>query len=196
MPHEKFDVAHLERLNDRSRLDDTPPAILWEALGNPSPDTIVEIGAGTGLFACSFADLAPTATVYAADIEPSAVRWMIEHRAPSMCARLKPILSRETAVPLPTGEADIVAMINLHHELMDPVESYREALRIARIGGQLLVVDWAPDSSELGPPQHVRSTAEQIAEVARTVGFDDIAIHPGLRHHSVVTARKPVICSL
>ena len=196
MPHEKFSVAHLERLNDRGRLEYLPPEAMWEALGEPSPQTIVDVGAGTGLFACFFADLAPEATVYAADIEPEAVRWMIEHRPQSMCSRLKPILSRESAVPLATGEADLVVMINLHHELVDPAESYREALRLARIGGQLLVVDWAPDGEELGPPQRIRSSAEQIAEVLRSVGFDEIVVHAALPHHSMVTARKPVVCSL
>ncbi len=37
MPHEKFSVAHLERLNDPGRLETLPPAVMWEALGNPSP---------------------------------------------------------------------------------------------------------------------------------------------------------------
>jgi hypothetical protein len=34
MPHEKFDVAHLARLNDPDRFETMPPEIMWEALGN------------------------------------------------------------------------------------------------------------------------------------------------------------------
>lgn len=196
MAHEKFNIAHLEKLNDPGRLDDMPPTAMWEALGDPSPHTIVDIGAGTGLFACKFAELAPEATVYAVDIEPAAVRWMIEHRPESLCARLQPLLGREHAIPLVTGESDLTVMINLHHELVDPVDSYREALRLTRIGGQLLVVDWMPNDDPKGPPQHIRASAEQIGAVARAVGFDDIAIHPPLRRHSLVTARKPAICGL
>lgn len=196
MPHEKFSIAHLERLNDPARLEYLPPAVMWEALGNPSPGTIIDIGAGTGLFACHFADLASGATVYAVDIEPAAVRWMLEHRSPEMGSRFRPLLGRESAIPLATGEADLVVMINLHHELIDPIDSYREALRLTRIGGRLLVADWAPNDEDLGPPQRVRATAEHIAEVARTVGFGEITIHPALQYHSLLTARKPDICSL
>jgi len=196
MPHEKFSIAHLDRLNDPARLEYLPPELMWEALGNPSPATIVDIGAGTGLFACRFAELAPAATVYAADIEPAAVRWMHEHRPESLCARLQPLLAAESAIPLPTGEADLVVMINLHHELIDPIASYREAIRLTRIGGQLLVADWAPNDIEMGPPQTVRASAEQIADVAGTVGFDRITVHPPLRYHSLVTAYKPEVCSL
>ena len=196
MPHEKFNLAHIDRLNDPARLEDTPPAVLWEALGNPTPQTIIDVGAGTGLFACQFAGLSPEATVYAIDIEPAMVRWMLEHRSPALCSRLQPLLGKESAVPLTTGEADLVVMMNLHHELVDPHASYREALRLTRIGGQLLVVDYAPDGQEPGPPHHIRVAADQIADVARAVGFDEVTVHPPLPRHSLITARKPVICSL
>ena len=90
-----------------------PPAAMWEALGNPSPQTIVDVGAGTGLFACWFAEAAPDATVYAIDIEPAMVRWMLEHRHPSLCSRLQPLLGKESAIPLATGEAETGAILLL-----------------------------------------------------------------------------------
>jgi SAM-dependent methyltransferase len=196
MPHEKFDMANLEYLNDEARLESLSPTLMWEALGNPDPQLIVDVGAGTGLFACQFAELAPRADIYAVDIEPRAVRWMLQNRPAAACARLHPVLGAESAVPVATGEADLVVMINLHHELICPVDNYREAARVLRIGGQLLVVDWVPDADPAGPPQHIRSTAEQIAEVVSAVGFEEIALHAGLPRHSMITARKPAVCSL
>jgi len=195
MAHLKFDVAKLERLNDVARFDDLSPDAMWAALGNPSPRTIVDIGAGTGLFACRFAELAPGAEVYAVDIEPTMVRWMMEHRPQSICDRLHPLLARETAVPLGTGEADIVVMMNLHHELADPQGSYREALRLLRIGGQLLVADWAPGGTS-GPPEHVRVSAGEIGAMLDTIGFDSITSHDSLPKHSLITAAKPAVCGI
>jgi SAM-dependent methyltransferase len=139
--------------------------------------------------------MAPDAEVYAVDIEPTMVRWMMEHRPASLCRRLHPLLGRETVIPLGTGEIDLAVMINLHHELADPQASYRDALRVLRIGGQMLIADWAP-GGESGPPQHVRATAEQIAEMLTAVGFEDVVMHPGLREHSLLTAKKPAICAL
>ena len=196
MPHEKFDIAKLEQLNDPSRFEYLPPELMWSALGNPQPRTIVDIGAGTGLFACGFAGLAPDSIVYAVDIEPAAVRWMHENKPAAGCPQLRPLLGSEHAVPLATGEADLVVMLNLHHELVDPVASYREALRLTQIDGQLLVADWMPSDETDGPPQHVRVSAEQIAEVVKSVGFEDVVIHAGLARHSLVTARKPIVCGL
>ena len=190
MAYEKFDIAHLERLNDESRFESLPPDIMWRALGDPTPRTIVDIGAGTGLFSCRFAEMASEANVYAVDIEPAMVRWMMEHRPQYLCERLHPVLGRETAVPLATGEADLAIMINLHHELADPQGSYREALRVLRVGGQLLVADWAPSDEQTSPPQDVRASPELIAEMLSTVGFESVVSHPHLPRHSLLTARK------
>lgn len=196
MAHQKYDVAKLERLNDESRLDYLIPEVLWEAAATPNPATIVEIGAGTGLFARRFAQFAPEAQIYAVDVAPAMVRWMFANRPPELSDRLHPMLSSETAVPLPTGEADLVVMINVHHEFVDPRSGYREALRLLKIGGTLLVADWLPGNTEGGPPQHVRSTAEQITEIVSAVGFEKVRVHEGLPRHSLITACKPAVCSL
>ena len=38
-----------------------------------------------------------------------------------------------------------------------------------------------------GPPMHVRASAETIAEMLESAGFTDVAVHPGLRWHTLVT---------
>lgn len=196
MPYEKFDVAKLDRLNDPSRFEYLDPETIWRAAGATDPHVIIEIGAGTGMFACRFAELAPNAEVYAVDVEPTMVRWMFEHRPSALSGRLKPTLSRETVIPLPTGEADVVVMINVHHELADPTSTYREALRLLRIGGSVVIADWAPGDTPGGPPQHVRVPAEEIATLLAKVGFADTAVHEGLPKHSLVSAHKPTVCAL
>lgn len=196
MPHHKFDISRLERLNDSGRFESLPPDVMWQALGNPSPKTIVDVGAGTGLFACQFADRAPEAQVYAVDTEPTMVRWMLEHRPLHLCDRLHPLIGRESAIPLGSGEADLAVMINLHHELVDPRSTYREVLRILRIGGQLLVVDWTPGDEPDGPPQSIRASAESIEGMLSSAGFEPVTIHPDLPRHSLITASKPAVCAL
>ena len=124
------------------------------------------------------------------------VRWMLDHRPAELSRRLQPVLASETNIPLPTGEADLVVMLNLHHELADPISSYREALRLLRIGGTILIADWKPEDTGGGPPQHVRATGEQIAADLSRVGFDQIRHHDSLTKHSLITACKPAVCGL
>lgn len=194
MPHEKFDLAKLERLNDEARFEYLDPGTIWAAAATPDARTIIEVGAGTGLFACRFAELAPHADIYAADMEPVMIRWMFQHRPAALSGRLHPVLSEETKVPLPTGEADLVVMINVHHELADPQASYREALRLLKIGGTVLIADWRPGDTGSGPPQSVRASAEDISAILSAVGFLDVVQHDGLAHHSLLTAQKAAVC--
>ena len=191
MAHQKFDVSKIERLEDVARFESLDPDVMWAALGSPSPRVVVDIGAGTGLFARRFAAMAPGATVFAADTAPVMLRWIDEHPDPVVGDRIKPLLAEESMIPLPDDRADLAIMINLHHELIDPAASYREALRLLRPGGQLLVVDWAPGNTEGGPPQHIRARAEGIAAMLRDAGFASVTSHPGLTHDSLLTAIRP-----
>lgn len=196
MAHLKFDMAKLERLNDPGRFDTMIPEVMWEALGTPNPRVIVEIGAGTGLFAERFSRLAPEAIVYAVDMAPEMIAWMAENRAGAQTEagdspRIVPLLSTETNVPLADGVADLVVMLNVHHELAEPMSTYAEAFRLLAPGGQLLVVDWAAKETPKGPPQAIRASVAALTEVMQASGFCDVVDHAGLEWHSLVTARRP-----
>lgn len=191
MAHLKFDLAKIAKLDDPSRFETLDPDAMWRALGSPSPRSIVEIGAGTGLFAARFARLAPDAVVYAADIEPAMLEWMRDEREEVAAGRVVPVLSEEGHVPLPDASADLVYMVNLHHELADPEAIHAEALRMLVPGGLLLAVDWAPRETPKGPPLEVRVAGEAAAAVAAAAGFDDVRVHDDLPWHWMVTARKP-----
>jgi SAM-dependent methyltransferase len=189
----KFDPARIARLDDPGRLDDLIPRVMWEALGRPDTDVIVEVGAGTGVFSEQFALLAPDAIVYAADTDQRMLDWIARVRAPLVDARrIVPVLSSETSVPVPDASADLVVMVNLHHELDDPAATYRDAARMLRPGGRVLVVDWAKRETPHGPPVAARAKPSEIEALLVAAGFADACEHAGLPHHTLITARRPV----
>lgn len=191
MPHLKFDPSKTARLDDPGRFETLVPEVMWEALGSPRVRDIVEIGAGTGLFAARFAAMAPDSTVQAADIAPAMLEWMRANRPEVAAGRVVPVLSDETRVPLPDGSADLVYMINLHHELAEPAAVYAEAFRLLRTGGQVLAADWAPRETPKGPPQAVRVEVGVPLGMMDAAGFVDAREHEGLPWHWLVTARRP-----
>lgn len=192
MAHLKFDMKKIARLDDVGRFDTMKPEVMWHALGEPSPRTIVEIGAGTGLFAQRFSEMAPQAVVYAVDTEQPMIDWMGEKRPGVAGGTVVPVKSEETSVPLTDEVADIVMLLNVHHELADPTAIYREAARLLRSGGQVLVVDWAPRDTPKGPPLEVRSSGEEIAGILATAGFSAAVVHDeALPWHTLVTAVRP-----
>ncbi|MCK8115551.1 class I SAM-dependent methyltransferase [Anaerosoma tenue] len=192
MAHYKFDIAKLEKLNDPARFESLPPDLFFAALDVPDgASVIVEIGAGTGLFAEAIAKRAPEATVYVADIAEEAIEWMREHRAGVAEGRIVPVLAGETHVPLDDAIADALFMINIHHEFVDTAASYREALRLLKPGGRLLVVDWAARETPKGPPQAVRATPSGLAECLKGAGFVDVMVDDSaLPWHTMATARR------
>jgi len=192
MAHLKFDMAKLEKLNDPGRFESLPPDVFWHALGEPVwAQAIVEIGAGTGLFAAEFAKRAPRAVVYAADTAQQMLDWMREHRPEVAEGRIVPVLATETRVPLSDGVADAVCMINLHHELAEPDASYAEAYRLLRADGRLLVVDWADRDTPKGPPRDVRVSCAALQAFLERAGFSDVAVDSAtLPWHLMATGRR------
>jgi len=193
MGHCKFDIAKLEKLNDPARFESLPPDVFFAAMDVPDgPSVVVEIGAGTGLFAEAIAERAPEATVYMADIAEEAIEWMRDNRAGVAEGRIVPVLAEESRVPLDDGVADALYMINIHHEFVDPAASYREALRLLKPGGRLLVVDWAARVTPKGPPQALRVTPSGLAECLEGAGFVDVVVDDStLPWHTMATAAAP-----
>ena len=192
MPHLKFNVEKLERLNDPGRFETLPPEVFWRALGAPTGAcAIVEIGAGTGLFASALSALAPGAVIYAADVLDEMLAWMRANRPEVAAGRIVPIKAEETRVPLDDGIADAVYMINLHHELARPDDSYAEAFRLLEPGGRVLVVDWADRETPKGPPHDVRVSAADLAAFLERAGFIEVSVdETALPWHLMATATK------
>jgi len=190
VPHLKFDPTKLERLNDRGRFETMKPDVIVDALDVSAGATIVDIGAGTGLFAEEFARRLG-ATVYAVDTVTEMIEWMRANRGTVEGGLLVPLLSSETEIPLEDGVADAVTMLNLHHELAQPAATYAEAFRLLKPGGRIVVVDWAPVETPKGPPLHVRATGAELVGYLAAAGFGRAVEHDGLPWHSLVTAERP-----
>lgn len=186
--YEKFDVAKLERLNDPARLERVPAERIASAFGDARPATLIDVGAGTGLYACKLAELMPETTVLAVDTEPTMVDWMERHLQRVPAGRVVPMLGTEERLPVPDHVGDGAFMVNVHHELVDPVASYREIRRALKPGARIVISDWLPSDQEMGPPQRIRATAETIAEMLERAGYTDAQILEPAGPNSLVTA--------
>jgi ubiquinone/menaquinone biosynthesis C-methylase UbiE len=184
----KFDPAKLERLNDPERLEKQDPDALWAAADAPDASAVVDVGAGTGLFAFEFARRMGGGTVYACDTEEVMLEWIRAHTPPDLPADIVTVRSEENRLPLRDGVADLVVMLNLHHELHEPTLLLADAARVSRPGARLLVVDWKAEETPRGPALAIRVTPERICEDALGAGWSGCEIHEPLEWHSVVTA--------
>jgi ubiquinone/menaquinone biosynthesis C-methylase UbiE len=186
----KFDPAKLHKLNDPMRLEYLNPGLIWETLALSNPHVLVDIGAGTGFFAALFAKKTAGGRVYACDISDIMIAWMKENLLPGTGDAVIPVKMEESRVPLPDGIADLVYMINLHHELEEPEKVISEAYRVLKRGGILAIIDWKREETPQGPPLSIRVSEEDIRRQVAAGGFSNIAVHRGLRFHSFVTGVK------
>jgi SAM-dependent methyltransferase len=185
------DPAKTEKLHNPERLLSLPPNLIWEMLSPDVPDVVVDIGAGTGLFSTEFFKLMGNGILYACDISDTMIDWL-NSKVHSEYPGILPVKMSKTAVPLDNDIADLVFMMNLHHELKDPLILLGEAKRLLKPDGKICIVDWKRGAAEdgPGPADSVRYETKIVADQLREAGFKYTKIYEGLNFHFVVHAAK------
>jgi ubiquinone/menaquinone biosynthesis C-methylase UbiE len=117
------------------------------------------------------------------------LEWMQENICPQY-PDILPTKMQEKEVPLEEGIADLVYMLNLHHELDDPQAVLREAYRILKSKGKLFIVDWKKEDMSEGPPTHIRYLPEQITKQMQETDFKNINVFLELPKHYLIVAQK------
>jgi len=189
MGKNKFDPKKLEKLNDPRRLLDIPPDSVWNKLNIEKPDVMVELGAGTAFFSIAFFEHVKPSRIYACDLSEIMIDWMKEHVSQKY-PDIIPVKTGEHSVPLDDGVADVVYMINLHHELDNPSMTIEEARRILKPGGTLFIVDWKKKEMPEGPPVHIRCTPEHVSGQLGNAGFKNVDVFDEFKKHFLVIGKK------
>ena len=189
MIEKKFNPSKLEKLNNPGRLVDIPVSFIWEKLAKPNADTLLDIGAGTGLFSKAFSEVAPQCKIYALDISEVMIQWMIQNICPSY-PNIKTMMMEEHRVPLNDFVADIVIMINLHHEIDDPKQMVQECFRLLKKGGKIAICDWRKEDIAKGPSIEIRVSAEEAANQLDLVGFSNIQIFDTFKYNWLIIGEK------
>lgn len=193
---EKFDPAHADKLENPQRLVELPPENIVRLLDLHGDETIVDYGAGTGLFTVPVAAALTSGRVLAVDEHPELLAYLEEKvaRAGLPEGRVVAVPTAENSVPLPDGGADRVLMVNVLHHVYDDPAAMAEVRRLLGPGSRLVVIDFARMDRPVGPPNdHVLSLEEVRASVAG-LGLRELSVHaPGDagRYQIAVVAEMP-----
>ncbi len=168
MPH-KFGHNWSGLLRPERAQAQPPDAIL--ALVAPQPgETVLDLGSGPGYVSLPLAErVGATGRVIAADIAEEPLALL--RTAAAAMPQVRTVLVEESRLPLPDASVDAALLVNVLHELADPVGSLGELRRVLRAGGRLGIVDWDPASPGRGPRIEERVPPERAGQWLRAAGF-------------------------
>lgn len=173
MSNKVYNPKKLERLNNPARLEDIPPQVLLDKLALKDPKVLVDIGAGTGFFSKEFVSLLVNVKIYACDISDIMLEWITNNVSPRF-PNVIPVKIKDGIIPLDNEIADLVFMINLHHELDDHEKILNRSRELLKQSGKILIVDWKKEEMKPGPSVDIRFTVEEVIAQLTAVGFTNI----------------------
>jgi ubiquinone/menaquinone biosynthesis C-methylase UbiE len=192
---EKFDPKHADKLENPERLVELPPAKLVELLRLTGAETVVDFGAGTGMYSIPLAAALQLGRVLAVDEQPELLdRLRAKLAAHTQTVNVEPVLSERGSVPLDDAVADRMLVVNVLHHVDDDPGALREIWRLLAPGGLLVAAEFARMERPVGPPNDHVLPLDDVRALLTGVGLVELALYaPGSvgLYHNVIVAQKP-----
>jgi SAM-dependent methyltransferase len=191
---EAFPAGHGGKLSAPERLKALPQADVVRLLRLDGDETVVDYGAGTGVYTEAVAEALPRGLVIAVEALPELAEQLQATLGPRLLERVNVVVTGDNHVPVEDGCADRVVMVDVLHHLYDDPGALREVTRLLRPGGLFVVVDWGPADRPVGPPPGHVLGLETVRRIAQEMGLEEVEAHDqgdGLCCHVVLVARKP-----
>lgn len=170
---------------------DDPERAAWQkpdevikALALKPDAKVADIGAGTGYFAVRLAHAVPAGTVFAVDLEPKMVAYLVE-RAKSLGLATMIAVQGTAATPNLPEPVDLVLLVNVFHHIDARVAYFKQLVSSLKPGGRIAIID-QNDKAERGPPKHMRVTAATIEADMKSAGYARAAKHDFLPYQNFI----------
>ncbi|HEX8464515.1 MAG TPA: class I SAM-dependent methyltransferase [Abditibacterium sp.] len=183
--------GNTQHLDSAERLSWNNPTEIVAAVGIPAGARVAEIGCGTGWFTLELERaVRPRGMVYALD-KLSTMLQILETKRRHY-ERILTLPCGENEFELDSGEVDIVFHANVLHETQEPEKHLREAYRVLKNGGRMIVIEWAwaDEESQPGPPNTSRLEPDTTRKLLESAGFEVGEVGDVGPYHYVVQAVK------
>jgi ubiquinone/menaquinone biosynthesis C-methylase UbiE len=108
---------------------------------------VLDVGCGTGAAVLRMATLVPAGKAYGIDISPAMIARAQSKLPNQLALQVEFRCAASDAIPYPDGSFDHALCTNSFHHYPDPLRSLAEISRVLTPGGQLVILENAPDLS-------------------------------------------------
>ena len=167
-----FDISRAAKLDIPGRITELKPAKLLKEIAHIKKGMIcVDLACGTGTLAIPMAELTGIkGKVYAVDRSPE----MLEHlRHKNPPENIVTVQSDVANTGLGNEIADFCLMAFILHEVEKPESIIKEAGRLLKPGGRIMVIEWREDRDSPGPSPQVRVKRPLVKRLFEENGFSD-----------------------
>jgi len=138
---------------------------------------VADLGCGSsGFFVFSTASLVgKPGKVYAVDILKPVVEGIMRRAKLEHNKNIEAIWSNLevfNATKIDSGSLDVAMLINTLHQSPKRVDILREAVRMIKKGGKLVVVDWMNISLPFGPDRDERVNKDNLIQACQKLGLE------------------------
>ncbi|MGH7175207.1 MAG: class I SAM-dependent methyltransferase [Minisyncoccia bacterium] len=152
---------------------------------------IADFGAGTGHYAFSAAAaVGEHGKVYAIDVQPEVVAHLKGVARARHARNLEALwgdVEKLGGSGLRDHSVDAVIISNILFQTPHTTALLAEAKRVVKLGGKLLVIDWAGAYGGMGPASHLVFTEHQAEQLFIGGGFHKLkSLSAGPHHYGVV----------
>lgn len=152
---------------------------------------IADFGAGSGHYSIASAkSLMATGRVYAIDIHKDLLTKLKNHASKEGIYNIEVILGdieKENGSRLRDFSVDLVLICNVLFQAEDKSAIIKEAKRVLKPGGRVLVVDWSDSFGNLGPKKESIFKENEAIEFFEKMGFHiDRKINAGSHHYGFI----------
>lgn len=153
----------------------TKPELNIGALGLREGNIVADLGSGTGAYTMILAEkVGGTGRVYAVEIQQDFFTNIKNAAAERGLKNIEVIwgdIERIGGTKIKDAVADAAVVSNVLFQAEDKAGLLREANRILKTGGKLLLVDWSDSFNNLGPTKNMIVPAEAARALCEKEGF-------------------------
>jgi ubiquinone/menaquinone biosynthesis C-methylase UbiE len=175
----RFSPAQAHRLDAPERRLWLPIEPVLKAIELTPGMAVADIGAGTGYFALPIAQaVGSSGRVSAVDVASEMLALLNEKILTAGITNIDCVRGEAEATGLESAAFDRVLLANIWHEVDDRSATLKEAARLLRPEGRIVILDWSPDvpasgATQPGPPIEHRIP---LSEVRRQLAGSDWGI--------------------